>query len=89
MDKVRICPVCGGEVTDRKYCCEACSKQGYIKKQIERNKERDKRLKETQEKYARRRRLENPLDELARKARETGMTYGQYVAMDYTRIRRD
>ena len=27
--------------------------------------------------------------ELARKAREAGMTYGQYVAMDYARIRRE
>lgn len=91
MEKTRICPVCGGEVTDRnrKYCCEACSKKGYIKKQIERNKERDQRLKEAQEKNTGRRRPESPLEELARKAREAGMTYGQYVAMDYARIRRD
>lgn len=91
MGEVRICPVCGGEVTDRnrKYCCAECSKKGYLKNQIRRNKERDKRLKEEREKRAGQRRPESPLEELARKAREAGMTYGQYVAMDYVRIRRD
>lgn len=91
MGEVRICPVCSGEVTDRnrKYCCAECSKKGYIRSQIRRNKERDKRLKEEKEKRAGRRRPESPLEELARKAREAGMTYGQYVAMDYARIRRD
>ncbi len=85
MEKTRICPVCGGEVTNRnrKYCCEACSKKGYLKNQIRRNKERDKRLKEEKEKRAGRRRPESPLEELARKAREAGMTYGQYVGMEY------
>ena len=83
MEKVRICPVCGREVTDRnrKYCCEECSKKGYIRNQI--------RLKEEKEKRAGRQKRESSLQELARKAREAGMTYGQYVAMDYARIRRE
>jgi hypothetical protein len=31
---------------------------------------------------------ENSLQEIARKAREAGMTYGQYVALEYAKIRR-
>ena len=91
MEKVRICPVCGGNVTDRnrKYCCEECSKKGYIRNQIKRNKERDKRLKKEKEKRAGRQKRESSLQELARKVREAGMTYGQYVAIDYARIRRE
>ena len=90
MEKVRICPVCGGEVTgrNRKYCCEECSKKGYIRNQIKRNKEREQRLEETKEKRDGRRRTKSPLEEIARKAREAGMTYGQYVALEYAKIRR-
>lgn len=87
MEKVRICPVCGREVTERnrKYCCEECSKKGFIGKQIKRNKERDQRLKEEKEKRAGRRRMRSPLEELARRAREAGMSYGQYVGLEYAK----
>lgn len=89
MEEIKICPVCGRKFIhrNRKYCCAECSKKGYLKNQTRRNKER--RLKGGMMRRIEHPKPESTLQEKARKAREAGMTYGQYVAMEYARIRRD
>lgn len=87
METAKICPVCGKEFTEknRKYCSHECSNEGYRRRQAKCSKERyhaeKERLKE-----AGKVKKESPLQEMARKAREAGMTYGQYVALEYGRI---
>lgn len=69
----------------RRYCSESCSREARIESQKKFDKKmyrkprmispapRDKPCKE------------NSLQELARKAREAGMTYGRYVALNKKR----
>lgn len=88
MEEAKICPVCGGKVTakNRKYCSPKCSKEGYRRRQAKYSIEKyhkDKRIKEDGKPKE-----ERPIETLARKAREAGMTYGQYVALEYAKIRR-
>ena len=91
MEEIKICTVCGRKFShrNRKYCCAECSKKGYLMSQTKRNKARERRLKEERAKRMGFPKRESPLQEKARKAREAGMTYRQYVAMEYARIRRD
>lgn len=85
MEEIRICPVCGKEFTDRtrKYCSPKCSKEGYRRKQAKYSIDRYHTEKERRIEEAWEPRKESPLEEMARRAREAGMTYGQYVALEY------
>lgn len=85
MEEIRTCPVCGREFTDRtrKYCSPKCSKEGYRRRQAKYSIEKyhkDKRVKEDGKPKE-----ERPIEALARKAREAGMSYGQYVALEHTK----
>lgn len=90
MKEVKICPVCGGKVTakNRKYCSPKCSKEGYRKRQAKYSIEKYHTEKDKQNKEAKKPKKESQLERLAREAREAGMTYGQYVALEYAKIKR-
>ena len=92
MGKISVCQVCGKEFeitgSRRKYCSKKCSEKGYRIDQNRRSKERNQREREKRQRTAGRTKKLSPLDEVARKAREAGMTYGQYVALDYANIKR-
>lgn len=90
MKEVKICPVCGGKVTakNRKYCSPKCSKEGYRRRQANYSIKRYHTEKEKQLKESRGPRKESQLQEMARRAREAGMSYGQYVALGYARGKR-
>ena len=85
MEEAKICPVCGGKVTakNRKYCSPKCSKEGYRRRQAKYSIKRYHTEKENQLGATKEPKGENQLERLARKAREAGMTYGQYVALEY------
>lgn len=85
MEEIRTCPICGREFTDRtrKYCSPKCSKEGYRRRQANYSIKRYHTEKEKQLKESRGPRKESPLQEMARRAREAGMSYGQYVALGY------
>lgn len=85
MEKVKICPVCGREfVTERRrYCSEGCSREARIKNQKIRNRELSRKPRPISTKPRGKPEQVSSLQELARKAREAGMTYGQYVASEY------
>lgn len=90
MAEIKVCPVCGKEFTERtrKYCSPKCSKEGYRRRQLKYSIDRYHEEKENRQKAAGRIKKVSPLEEAARKAREAGMTYGQYVALEYAKIRR-
>lgn len=90
MEKVKTCPICGREfVTERRrYCSESCSREARIEDQKRRNRELNRKPRPASVKPRVRPKEESSLQELARKAREAGMTYGQYVALEYAKIRR-
>jgi len=92
MEKTRTCPVCGKEFIikgKRKYCSEECSEKVCSQRKKTWGKEYYRKPGRINAKQEGAQKRESSLQELARKAREAGMTYGQYVAMDYARIRRD
>ena len=80
MRDVRVCEVCGKAVTGtrRKYCSEACyrvknvQKGGYRRESVDYDRIRQQE--------ARHRLSQKKLSEINRLARETGMSYGQFVA---------
>lgn len=90
MAEIRICPVCGKEFTDRtrKYCSPKCSKEGYRRRQADYSIKRYHTEKESRQGEAGRTKKLSPLEEISRRAREAGMSYGQYVALEYARIKR-
>ncbi len=90
MEEIRTCPVCGREFTDRtrKYCSPKCSKEGYRRRQAKYSIARYHTEKDKQIKEAKKPKKESPLERLAREAREAGMTYGQYVALEYAKTKR-
>lgn len=73
---IKICPICGKSFKSsyRKYCSDECSKQGQKINQLNLHETRRK----IQEKNGLRK---NALRDTARAAREAGMSYGQYVAI--------
>lgn len=85
MDRIRTCPVCGREFTDRtrKYCSPKCSNEGYRKRQAKYSIEKYHTEKDKQNKEGKKPKKESSLERLAREAREARMTYGQYVALGY------
>lgn len=70
----------------QKYCCmqcylESCGNTEKVETDVAILKEeRDRKKKEREALKRRRRNSVQSLNEIARKAREAGMTYGQYVA---------
>lgn len=90
MEEIRTCPVCGMEFTDRtrKYCSPKCSKEGYRRRQLKYSKERQHEEKENQLRRTEKPKEKSQLERLAKEAREAGMTYGQYVALEYAKIKR-
>lgn len=90
MEEIRICPVCGKEFIDRtrKYCSPKCSKEGYRRRQLKYSIDRYHEEKENQLRETKKPKEKSQLERLAREAREAGMTYGQYVALEYAKIKR-
>lgn len=83
MKKRKICPVCGKQfegITNKKCCGPECSKERN--RQKHREKVEARKLAEEKEKEERQ---ETDLVKIAKKARQQNMTYGQYVAMCYSR----
>ena len=80
MGDVRVCEVCGKAVTGtrRKYCSKACYRVKNIQKSGYRRESVDYDRIRHQE--ARHRLSQKKLSEINRFARESGLTYGQYVA---------
>lgn len=73
---IKKCPICGREFESsrRKYCSAPCSKEGQRIKAL--------KLFETRQKLDEMNGLrKTALRDTARAAREAGMSYGQYVAM--------
>lgn len=73
---IKTCPICGKSFKSsyRKYCSDECSKQGQKVNQF--------KLHETKRKIQEKNGLrKNALRDTAREAREAGMSYGQYVAI--------
>ena len=78
---IKHCIMCGKELPlkKRKYCSNACALKLNSKKQMEENREQYKKPKaEEKPKVIKKKVLS--LDEVAKLAREAGLTYGQYVA---------
>lgn len=73
---IKTCPICGKSFKSsyRKYCSDECSKQGQKINQLNLHETRRK----IQEKNGLRK---NAIRDTARAAREAGMSYGQYVAL--------
>lgn len=78
----KTCPICGKEfltkIKKTKYCSEECRRE----------KERRRAIKQWEEKKAEQQKKKKEkhipqLDELNRRAREAGMTYGKYMAEKY------
>lgn len=90
MAEIRTCPICGREfVTERRrYCSESCSREARGKQQKTYNREMSRKPEQVSTKPRVKSKKENSLQELARKAREAGMSYGQYVALEYAKIKR-
>lgn len=70
----RICKNCGKEFTlprytPIRYCSDFCKKEARRK--------RDETLKELKRQYAKE--SESTLDEMARRAKAAGMSYGKYI----------
>lgn len=69
--KQKTCLVCGKSfigLVQQKYCCKKCATMAYNRNQQERQERR------------RRKKANADLIDIARKSREEGLTYGQYVA---------
>ncbi len=78
--KIKICPVCGKVFQDshRKCCGPECAK--------ERNKSRQRELAAERKQEKKREELKKTsLARTAQEARRMGISYGQYVAMCYSR----
>lgn len=90
MAEIKVCPVCGREFTDqdRKYCSPKCSKEGYRRRQADYSIKKYHTEKESRQGEARRTKKLSPLEEKSRRAREAGLSYGQYVALEYARIKK-
>lgn len=75
MEEERLCTNCKIRKAEphAKMCWE-CLKAAHDKK------EKQKRMKALEEERRRRQQPEESLDEIARKAREAGMSYGKYLA---------
>lgn len=91
MKKTRTCPICGREfVTERRrYCSESCSREARIENQKRANREMSRKPRMISPAPREKPCKENSLQELARKAREAGMSYGQYVALGCERRERN
>ena len=66
----RICKTCGKEfkaTKNQQYCCVECRPRTH--KKYPRHKYKSKKI--------------STINDVSREAREKGMTYGQYVAMQY------
>ena len=77
--KTIVCEVCGKTVltsTRRKYCSEECGNIAKNEKNRERDRYRDRRKKKPPVKS------NSALAEVTRAARDAGLSYGQYVAMN-------
>lgn len=85
MEKIRTCPICGREfVTERRrYCSESCSREARIEYQKKANREMSRKPRPVSAVPRVKPKKASSLQELARKAREAGMSYGQYVALNY------
>ncbi|MCI9249737.1 MAG: hypothetical protein HFG99_11475 [Dorea sp.] len=90
MEKIRTCPICGREFVTgrRRYCSESCSREARIEYQKKANREMSRKPRPVSAVPRGKPKRESSLQEIARKAREAGMTYGQYVALEYAKIRR-
>ena len=78
---VKHCVVCGKELPLKKrtYCSNACALTMKLKRQMDNNKDQYKKPKaEEKPKVAKKKKLS--LVEVAKLAKEAGLTYGQYVA---------
>ena len=91
MAKIKTCPICGREFVAerRRYCSEGCSREARIENQKRANREMSRKPRPVSAVPRGKPKKENSLQEIARKAREAGMTYGQYVALKYAKIRKD
>lgn len=91
MAEIKVCPVCGKEFTDRtrKYCGPKCSKEGYQRRQAKYSIDRYHTEKENHQRELSRTKKLSPLEEISRRARKAGMSYGQYVALEYARVKKD
>lgn len=87
MAKIKTCPICGREFVAerRRYCSEGCSREARIENQKRANREMSIKPRPVSAVPRGKPKKENSLQEIAR---EAGMTYGQYVALEYAKIRR-
>ena len=75
------CEECGlifeKQTKNQRYCCEECSKLGNNRKSRERYR---------MQKAAAKGKEKQTIADINRKAREAGMTYGQYMAKEYGKM---
>lgn len=82
MQELKNCKFCGKQFLAAKknhiYCCHNCS--------LKSRQRRDRELyKEEKKEKTRRKKKQNRIAEINEAARAAGMTYGQYVAMQYAK----
>lgn len=82
--ETRQCKLCGKPIPKgrRTYCSRECMMDITKKKIRKKERESFKKPQAVKRSY---RRLGNDLDDVARRAREAGMTYGQYVGKEYAK----
>ena len=87
--KSHYCPWCGSEVTDFKriYCSDKCARLSNAARRNERElREKEEALKwekeiyERVEKIEQRKNVSMTFDEVVKGMKETGLSYGEYVA---------
>ncbi len=79
MERVRKCVICGNIFVGRpnkKYCCSECRR----KAQTEKKAKECKKPKEIETKKPKRKLGSLSLEQINKRARAEGLTYGQYVA---------
>ena len=84
MERVRTCEMCGNKFVGRpnkKYCSEECRKKGAAEYNRKRSEERQKPKVENKKPKSKLRAL--TIEQINRRARAEGLTYGQYVAKYY------
>lgn len=89
MSELKPCKQCGKLFqpirSTHVYCCGDCNRKAEkerYKKRVKYNAEKQREYKAKKKlEEAEKKRKKNALNEMAKKAREAGMTYGQYVAM--------
>ena len=85
---IKLCAECGKEFEsdgNTRYCCDECRLIGYKKKTDARKVEYAETAKKKREAYVhhKKEKHKSRINELNAKARELGLTYGQYQAMKF------